>query len=257
MLRREHEGSAMRAMRIWATRAWPLALAVSAGSAVAQASLQTAPPRAETGLQSQQPSAASGLQAAPRRTQLQAQPAQAANLHTAPRATQWQPTAQAGQLQPAQAAAASALRPSKTSAAHLQRTQELLGELQAVQQGQERIVLELPSDVLFDFDKSDIRPDAQPVLDKVRELLQAYQDVRLSVHGHTDSKGSEDYNMALSQRRANTVAAALQDVLQHPIQVHAHGEGQPIAPNTHPDGRDDPQGRQRNRRVQLEITQGP
>ncbi|MDO4723770.1 MAG: OmpA family protein [Comamonadaceae bacterium] len=229
---------------------------MTASSAAAQSSLQPVPPRAETGLQPQLP-AASGLQAAPRRTQLQTQPLQPADLQTAPRTMQLQPTAQAGQLQPAPAAAASALRPSQSGAAHLQRTQELLGELKAVQQGQERIVLELPSDVLFDFDKSDIRPDAQPVLDKVRELLQAYQDVRLSVHGHTDSKGSEDYNMGLSQRRANTVATALQDVLQHPIQVHAHGESQPIAPNAQPDGSDDPHGRQRNRRVQLEITQGP
>ena len=75
----------------------------------------------------------------------------------------------------------------------------------------------------------------------------------IEVDGHTDSKGADAYNLELSQRRAATVAKALQgDGLTAPLTIHGFGETQPVAPNTLK-GADNPVGRQLNRRVELVI----
>lgn len=105
--------------------------------------------------------------------------------------------------------------------------------------------------VLFDFDQSEIRADAAKVLDT---LAAALKDVRVSameVGGHTDAKGSDDYNLALSQRRALAVAAALRERgAAQQAQARGYGEAQPVAPNEI-GGQDNPGGRQLNRRVEI------
>ena len=73
------------------------------------------------------------------------------------------------------------------------------------------IRIELPSDVLFDFDKSDIRPDAREALGKVAVVIRAHPDRTVLIEGHTDSKGSDEYNMKLSLKRASSVKEWLQD----------------------------------------------
>lgn len=107
--------------------------------------------------------------------------------------------------------------------------------------------------VLFDFDKSDIRPDAAHVLDVLGAALVKVQARALEVRGHTDSKGADAYNQALSERRADAVLGALQQRgLAKPASAQGYGETQPVAPNSI-QGQDNPGGRQLNRRVEIFI----
>jgi len=118
------------------------------------------------------------------------------------------------------------------------------------------IRIQLPADVLFDFDKASIRRDAAEALGKVLVILRAHTKARITIEGHTDGKGRPDYNQTLSEKRAQSVknwlvkngriAAAL-------IATKGYGMTKPVAPNTKPDGKDDPDGRQKNRRVEIVI----
>lgn len=111
----------------------------------------------------------------------------------------------------------------------------------------------LEGDILFDFDSSDIRLDAEPVLNEVAERLTECPAVHIKVEGHTDSRGSEAYNQALSERRAAAVAGYLEarGVAAERLDSVGMGEGVPIEPNRNPDGSDNPDGRAKNRRVVL------
>lgn len=110
--------------------------------------------------------------------------------------------------------------------------------------------------VNFDFDKSTLRPDAVSILGEAAEILKRYPDLRVEVAGHTDSKGTDAYNQKLSERRATAVYDYLtsQGVaasrLTGPI---GYGESRPIAPNTNADGSDNPEGRAKNRRTELNV----
>jgi outer membrane protein OmpA-like peptidoglycan-associated protein len=112
----------------------------------------------------------------------------------------------------------------------------------------------LPADVLFDFDKSDLKPVAEPALQRLLEVTHA-QTGAIVVEGHTDSKGSQPYNLDLSQRRAESVKAWLvaHGTAVSRINTKGWGASKPDAPNTKPDGSDDPDGRQKNRRVTVTI----
>ena len=116
--------------------------------------------------------------------------------------------------------------------------------------------IELAADVLFDFDKADILPKAETVLGQVADLLRQKAKGDVRIEGHTDGKGSPAYNQKLSLRRADAVKTWLmkQDGLK-PIHFVTAGFGatRPVAPNTKPDGSDDPDGRQKNRRVELIV----
>lgn len=118
-------------------------------------------------------------------------------------------------------------------------------------------LISLPGDVLFDFDRYAIRRDAQPTLAKLAELIERSPDRRVLIEGHTDAKGSDAYNLRLSEQRARAVAEWLST--RHGLdpglfEERGLGESQPAAPNTHPDGRDNPEGRQLNRRVEVILT---
>ncbi|MGF1481934.1 MAG: OmpA family protein [Cyanophyceae cyanobacterium] len=117
------------------------------------------------------------------------------------------------------------------------------------------IIVDLPSDVLFDFDRADIRPDAVPTLEKLVRLLNASDSQTVQINGHTDSEGSDDYNRQLSQRRAESVAAWLvaAGIEESIVQTAGYGETQPIAENKLADGSDNPQGRAKNRRVEVIV----
>jgi len=119
--------------------------------------------------------------------------------------------------------------------------------------------IELSGDVLFDFDKTDILPDAEAILMKVVGVILASKSPTVIISGHTDAKGSEDYNLKLSKRRADSVKAWLVSkggIQSEIIQTAGFGKARPIAPNARPDGSDDPQGRQKNRRVEIKISKG-
>ncbi len=125
-----------------------------------------------------------------------------------------------------------------------------------VRENEEWAIITLASDVLFDFDQWNIRNDAQEVLREVLGALTGrYAGLPLQLHGHTDAKGTEAYNMKLSKRRAEAVKGWFveQGVPAERMTIFAHGESQPIAPNTKKDGSDNPEGRQLNRRVEIYI----
>lgn len=104
--------------------------------------------------------------------------------------------------------------------------------------------------VNFDFDKSTIRPDSRPVLDEAADVLKQNPDVRISVEGHTDSVGSEEYNEKLSVRRAEAVFRYIVNhgVAPERMQVIGYGKRRPVADN----GTDS--GRAQNRRTELHVT---
>ena len=112
----------------------------------------------------------------------------------------------------------------------------------------------MTGDVLFAFDSAEIRPDAKRTLTDLIEVLKQVAGVPVVVEGHTDSKGADDYNQALSERRAAAVVdwlVAEGKLDRKRLAARGMGETDPVAPNTTPEGRDDPEGRQRNRRVEF------
>ena len=115
-------------------------------------------------------------------------------------------------------------------------------------------VITLGDQVLFDFDKHDIRADAADVLDKLSAALMQVNEIKsIEIGGHTDAKGSDDYNQALSERRANAVVMALrQRGLGANMNAVGYGESKPVADNEI-NGQDNPAGRQLNRRVEIFV----
>ena len=116
----------------------------------------------------------------------------------------------------------------------------------------------LAADVLFDFDKWALRRDAGPVLDRLLDEVRARVRgaVRFKVEGHTDWIGSDAYNDRLSNRRAAAVKSWLVKnggAPSHQVITLGYGERRPVAPNAKPDGSDDPEGRQKNRRVEIVV----
>ncbi len=116
--------------------------------------------------------------------------------------------------------------------------------------------IELAADVLFDFDKATIKPAAARVLGEAARIIRERSTGPVRVEGHTDARGTDAYNQRLSDRRAGAVKAwlaakgGLDGVT---FTTKGFGAQQPIAPNAKSDGSDDPEGRQRNRRVEIII----
>ncbi len=128
-------------------------------------------------------------------------------------------------------------------------------ELQ-IKETEEAVTMKLEGDVLFDFDKADIKPEAERTLDKVGTVIAQFTGGKVLIEGHTDSKGSPDVNLGLSERRAEAVKDWLvkkKGVPESIITTRGFGETKPVAPNTNPDGSDNVQGRQQNRRVEITV----
>ncbi len=126
----------------------------------------------------------------------------------------------------------------------------------AAQKTSEGLLIVLPESILFDFDKSDIRPSAEPTLMKLAVLLKHNSQAPVAIYGHTDSLGDDTYNQTLSEKRANAVKNYLVQKLgieAERLQTAGLGETRPVAPNVNPDGSDNPAGRQKNRRVEVII----
>jgi len=118
------------------------------------------------------------------------------------------------------------------------------------------IRIELAADVLFDFDKADIRPDAHKALNQAAGIIRDKAKGLVRIEGHTDSKGSDSYNQKLSDRRAKSVRDWLlknEGLKNVRFQTSGFGAQKPAVPNAKPDGSDDPDGRQKNRRVEIVI----
>ena len=123
-----------------------------------------------------------------------------------------------------------------------------LPEAAVARQG-DKLYVALPSGVLFDVDKDVVKPEARQSLAKAAEVLVKYPDTYVTVEGHTDSTGTAQHNQALSERRAQRVKEVLvqNGVPASRLSTMGYGETDSIADNSTPEGR------QANRRVQLEI----
>lgn len=112
------------------------------------------------------------------------------------------------------------------------------------------LVVNFPGNVTFASDSSDVAPQFYQTLDDVSQTLNEYPASYLDVIGHTDSQGTPQYNLDLSDRRASSVASYFRSRGVAPARVVTYGQGEtaPIADNSTVDGR------QQNRRVELRIT---
>jgi outer membrane protein OmpA-like peptidoglycan-associated protein len=138
------------------------------------------------------------------------------------------------------------------------RVEDVKGAVQALamQETKTEVKIELSGDVLFEFDKADIRPEAEPALQQVVAIITQYPRASVSIDGYTDAKGADAYNLRLSDRRAAAVKSWLVQkggVNGKQIKTKGWGKANPVALNTHPDGRDNPEGRQKNRRVEITV----
>jgi outer membrane protein OmpA-like peptidoglycan-associated protein len=119
----------------------------------------------------------------------------------------------------------------------------------AVAREGDKLYVALPSGILFDVDKYNVKPAARDSIAKAAEVLVKYPDTSITVEGHTDSTGKPEYNQKLSERRADAVRDLLakDGVPTSRMSVMGYGATDPVADNSTPEGR------QSNRRVQLEI----
>jgi len=126
---------------------------------------------------------------------------------------------------------------------------DLAGSGVEVERRGEDIVLSVPSNVTFDFDSADLKPQVYPTLNSIASTLREYEQTTVRVVGHTDSTGADDYNVDLSLRRAQSVSRYLQGqgVIAPRIAAFGAGEAQPVASNA------TDAGRAANRRVELIV----
>jgi outer membrane protein OmpA-like peptidoglycan-associated protein len=110
-----------------------------------------------------------------------------------------------------------------------------------------------------DFASASIKAELFPELKELITLMKEHKEIKIELTGHTDSKGTDSYNMMLGQRRAKALAAHLQQagISASRISVKSMGESAPLAPNENPDGSDNPEGREKNRRVEIKIMNAP
>ncbi len=122
----------------------------------------------------------------------------------------------------------------------------------------DRIILEkaiVVENIYYGFDSSDIRADAAVELDKLARFLQDNPQIKIELGSHTDNFGNDDYNLGLSQQRAESAVSYIisKGVDDNRIRARGYGETRPIAANTNADGSDNPEGRQRNRRTEIKV----
>lgn len=118
-----------------------------------------------------------------------------------------------------------------------------------IRNGDDSLTVRAPDAITFAYNDASVRPQFRTTLDQIAQSLQAYPSSAIDVLGHTDSTGSDAYNLDLSQRRAQSVANALQSYGVNPVRIatQGYGENQPIADNSTESGR------AANRRVEIRI----
>jgi outer membrane protein OmpA-like peptidoglycan-associated protein len=134
--------------------------------------------------------------------------------------------------------------------------QQITNPAVTVAETADETIYTIEGQVMFDFDRADLRPEAVGILEEIEAAIAA-RDFRgtIEVAGHTDAIGTPEYNQGLSERRAAGVALWFRQRVsaEQAIVAVGYGESQPIAPNTLPDGSDDPVGRAQNRRVEIIV----
>jgi outer membrane protein OmpA-like peptidoglycan-associated protein len=194
-------------------------------------------------------------QAAAQQSQADAQQAQlAAEQQAAERAKADAAAAEAqAQAQRARDAQLAAEQGAQQASQQAEQARERLkAQLNAVLQTTEtaRGLIVNMSDVLFDFNKYTLKPEAREKLAKVSGILLAYPDLKLQVEGYTDNIGSDEYNQKLSEERADGVREYLvsQSVVDANVTAKGYGKRQPVADNSTNEGR------AQNRRVELVVS---
>jgi len=115
-------------------------------------------------------------------------------------------------------------------------------------------MLMMPADVLFQFNRADLKPSAAHALQQALQLITTQRVRSVIIEGHTDSIGSPHYNLQLSDKRASAVKNWFVKHGGPPADsfvTKGFGKSQPIASNMNPDGSDNPEGRRQNRRVSI------
>jgi outer membrane protein OmpA-like peptidoglycan-associated protein len=153
--------------------------------------------------------------------------------------------ARSREAQNAQAQAESSKSQAQAAQAQLASAQQQLADLQAKKT--DRGVVVTLGDVLFDTGQATLKPGATLAMNRLATFLNANPQTRIIIEGHTDSRGSEEYNEVLSERRARAVATELisRGISPDQLQTLGRGKGYPVASN------DTPEGRQQNRRVEI------
>ena len=130
---------------------------------------------------------------------------------------------------------------------------ELKGSGVEVQRQGDTINLNMPGGITFDTGKAAIKPNFNPVLNDIANVMIKYPETRIEVQGHTDNVGSDADNLKLSELRAQSVTTALinKGVESTRLSPVGYGESKPIATN------DTPAGREANRRVEIKIIPNP
>lgn len=113
----------------------------------------------------------------------------------------------------------------------------------------DEVRVRMPSDITFDFNRADLKYEFMPRVTDLARTLNRYPNMTVSVVGHADAIGSDDYNYRLSERRAYSVSEALSQygVANYRIRASGMGEMEPVATNA------TEWGRARNRRVEISV----
>lgn len=108
--------------------------------------------------------------------------------------------------------------------------------------------------VYYDYDKADLKPESFPALDEIVRMLNTYPNMVIELSAHTDSKGTDKYNLKLSDARAKSVVDYLvsKGIAAERLTAKGYGESQPIEPNE-VNGKDNPTGREKNRRTEFKV----
>jgi len=112
------------------------------------------------------------------------------------------------------------------------------------------------NNIYYEFDKSDLTEQAKTTIDTtIYKILAENEKLIVEISSHTDNKGNDNYNLKLSQKRAESVVNYLisKGIDKKRLIAKGYGETKPIAPNTNPDGSDNPEGRQANRRTEFKV----
>ena len=126
-------------------------------------------------------------------------------------------------------------------------------EAAAIRREGDLIAISLKGDVTFDYNSASVRPGLYSEIDRIANVLIKYPQTVIRVEGHTDSTGSESYNMDLSQRRADAVKNIIvqRGVSSTRLETMPYGESMPIADNN------TEVGRAMNRRVEIKVAPAP
>ena len=228
-------------------------LAAAAAAQIAASAQAKAEQEAERNQHTQ--AALQSAQEAQQQAEQQAQQAQAGAQQTEQELQQSEAARQAA-LQQQQAAQAEAQRAQLAAQQAEQakeqmwaRLRQQLNEILQTRDTVSGLIVDMP-DVLFETGKATLKPGARERLAKVAGIILAYPDLRLKVEGFTDSVGSDEYNLKLSEMRAAAVRDYLisQGVPVNKVVAQGFGKANPIASN------ETPEGRQRNRRVDLVVS---